>query len=280
MNVLTVDLKASNAKQQFVKSLHETGFAVLRNHPIKRELIDEVYARWKEFFADDSKNDYHYSEDTQDGFFPKSVSETAKGYDLKDIKEFYHYYPWGKKPESTAEASQALFDQMQALAATLLKWIEEETPEEIRSQFSMPLPDMITDCPTTMLRILHYPPFNGDEQEGAVRAAAHGDINLLTLLPAATDSGLQVQSKSGEWVDVPCDYGSIAVNIGDMLEMCSKHFYPSTIHRVVNPEGEAAQRSRLSLPLFLHARPEVQLSEQYTADDFLKERLRELGVLS
>lgn len=280
MNVLTVDLKASDAKQQFVKSLHETGFAVLRNHPVKKELVDEVYAKWKEFFADDSKNQYHFSEDTQDGFFPMSVSETAKGYDIKDIKEFYHFYPWGQKPELTAEVSQALFNQMQALAATLLRWVDEETPEDIRSQFSMPLSDMIADCPSTMLRILHYPPFNGDEPVGAVRAAAHGDINLITLLPAATDSGLQVQNKAGEWLDVPCDYGSIVVNIGDMLEMCSGHYYPSTTHRVVNPVGAAAGRSRLSLPLFCHARPEVQLSEQYTADEFLKERLRELGVLS
>ena len=116
----------------------------------------------------------------------------------------------------------------------------------------MPLPLMLEGSDHTLLRVLHYPPLTGDEEPGAVRAAAHGDINLLTILPAATEPGLQVMGKDGEWHDVPCDFGLLIVNIGDMLEEASGKYYPSTLHRVLNPTGQAATKSRISLPLFLH----------------------------
>jgi isopenicillin N synthase-like dioxygenase len=109
-----------------------------------------------------------------------------------------------------------------------------------------------------------------------VRAAAHGDINLLTMLPAATEPGLQVLGQDGAWHDVPCDFGLLIVNIGDMLEEASGHYYPSTVHRVLNPTGEAASKSRISLPLFLHPRREIVLSERYTVGSYFDERMREL----
>lgn len=280
MNVLKVDLQASDAAEQFAKSLHHTGFAVLTNHSIDPDLVNKVYEDWKAFFADESKHDYLFSSETQDGFYPMSISETAKGYDLKDIKEFFHFYPWGRAPSTIGNETRQLFEEMSGLASELLAKLDAEAPEEVRSKFVMPLSDMISECPRTMLRILHYPPFNGDEPEGAVRAAAHGDINLITLLPAATDAGLQVLDKDGNWQDVPCDYGSIVVNIGDMLDEASDGYYPSTTHRVINPAGDAARRSRLSLPLFCHARNEVRLSDRYTAGEFWTERLRELGHIS
>ena len=101
---------------------------------------------------------------------------------------------------------------------------------------------------------------------------------LLTILPAATAAGLQVVGKDGEWHDVPCDFGMLIVNIGDMLQEASQGYFPSTIHRVMNPAGSNAHVSRLSLPLFLHPKPEVVLSKRHTAQSYLDERLRELGM--
>ena len=113
---------------------------------------------------------------------------------------------------------------------------------------------------------------------GSVRAAAHTDINLLTVLPAANEPGLQVQAKNGEWLDVPCDFGMLIINIGDMLQEASQGYYPSTMHRVINPENRTHNVSRVSLPLFLHPRPEVVLSTRHTAGSYLSERLKELGM--
>jgi isopenicillin N synthase-like dioxygenase len=137
---------------------------------------------------------------------------------------------------------------------------------------------MINDSELTLLRVLHYPPLTGEIEPGSVRAAAHGDINLLTILPAATQAGLQVLGKDQEWHNVPSDFGMLVVNIGDMLDEASGGYYPSTQHRVLNPTGADALKSRVSLPLFLHPRPEVVLSERYTAGSYLDERLIELGA--
>lgn len=138
---------------------------------------------------------------------------------------------------------------------------------------------MIEGSEKTLLRILHYPPLEGDEELGAIRAGAHEDINLLTVLPAANEPGLQVKTKEGDWLDVPCDFGNLIINIGDMLQEASGGYYPSTTHRVINPEGADKTKSRISLPLFLHPKPEVVLSERHTANSYLMERLRELGVI-
>jgi isopenicillin N synthase-like dioxygenase len=119
----------------------------------------------------------------------------------------------------------------------------------------------------------------GDEEPDAIRAAAHEDINLITILPAANEPGLQVKGKDGEWIDVPCDFGSLIVNIGDMLQEASAGYYPSTTHRVINPDGTDMTKARISLPLFLHPRPDVVLSRRHTAETYLQERLKELGVI-
>ncbi|MEF1281752.1 2OG-Fe(II) oxygenase family protein, partial [Vibrio fortis] len=102
---------------------------------------------------------------------------------------------------------------------------------------------------------------------------------LLTVLPAANEPGLQVKTKDDQWLDVPCDFGNLIINIGDMLQEASGGYFPSTTHRVINPTGERQEKSRISLPLFLHPKPEVVLSEKYTANEYLMERLRELGVI-
>ena len=108
----------------------------------------------------------------------------------------------------------------------------------------------------------------------------HGDINLITVLPAGSQSGLQLQMQSGKWMDVQCEPEWIVINSGDMLNECSAGYYPSTIHRVINPKGDATRLPRYSMPVFIHPRDEVKLSDKYTARRFLDERLMEIGLKS
>lgn len=279
MKLNTIDYQAPNSAQHFVESLRETGFGVLTNHPIQKQLVEDIYNEWYGFFQSEQKNDFLFKAETHDGFFPASISETAKGNNVKDIKEYYHVYPWGRIPESLKANILAYYEHANALASELLSWIEQYTPADVAAKYSIPLPDMIAQSQKTLLRILHYPPMKGDEEMGAIRAAAHEDINLITLLPAANEPGLQVLTKEGEWIDVPSDFGSIIINIGDMLQEASGGYFPSTSHRVINPQGTDKTKSRISLPLFLHPNPQVVLSERYTADSYLMERLRELGVI-
>ncbi|MBR7799822.1 isopenicillin N synthase family oxygenase [Undibacterium fentianense] len=276
MLITPVDFTSPTAAKDFAESLHNTGFGVLTNHPLSQALLNSVYAEWYGFFQSEAKHQYAYDPQKYDGYFSPTVSETAKGYTKRDLKEFYHIYPWGRYPAEVSDAARRYYADGANLAATLLQWVEEYTPAEVKAKYSMPLSQMITGSEQTLLRVLHYPPLSGDEEPGAVRAAAHGDINLLTILPAATAAGLQVVGKDGEWHDVPCDFGMLIVNIGDMLCEASEGYYPSTIHRVLNPTGEEAKKSRVSLPLFLHPRPEVVLSARHTAGSYLTERLHEL----
>ena len=279
MKVQVVDYLNKDAPRLFTQSLRETGFGVLINHPIKQEIVESIYKNWYEFFSSEEKNDYAYDPKTQDGYFAPEISETAKGHTKKDIKEYYHIYPWGRIPASLHDEIMAYYKLASDLAAELLDWVEQNSPEDVAKLYSEPLSNMIKDTPNTLLRVLHYPPLTGDEEPGAIRAAAHEDINLLTILPAANEPGLQVQQKDGEWADVPCDFGSLIINIGDMLQECSGGYFPSTSHRVINPTGKASAKSRISLPLFLHPRDEVVLSDRHTQKTYLQERLRELGVI-
>ena len=276
MHLPVVDFTSPTAPQEFCKSLHETGFGVLKNHPLNQDLVESIYAEWLGFFKTEAKGKYAHDPVKHDGYFSPSVSETAKNNTKKDLKEFFHIYPWGRYPAEVSDNAQRYYAQGAALAATLLGWVEDNSPAEVKARYSMPLPKMIEGSDHTLLRVLHYPPLQGDEDPGAVRAAAHEDINLLTILPAATEPGLQVKGKDNAWFDVPCDFGYLIVNIGDMLQEASGHYYPSTSHRVLNPKGEGAKKSRISLPLFLHPRREVVLSERYTVETYFNERMEEL----
>ncbi|WP_318472192.1 2OG-Fe(II) oxygenase family protein [Photobacterium leiognathi] len=279
MKLEAVDYTAENAKQLFVESLRNTGFGVLKNHPIQQKLVQSIYDNWYQFFNSEEKTDFLFNVETQDGLFPTEVSETAKGHTKKDIKEYFHYYPWGQCPSALKQEIQQYYQEANELATELLSWVEEYSPNDISDKYSQSLSSMIDGSEKTLLRVLHYPPLKGDEELGAIRAGAHEDINLLTILPAANEPGLQVLAKDGSWIDVPCDFGNLIINIGDMLQEASSGYFPSTTHRVINPEGADKTKSRISLPLFLHPKPEVVLSEKYTADSYLMERLRELGVI-
>jgi isopenicillin N synthase-like dioxygenase len=278
MQVLSVNYHDTDAPIQFCKSLNETGFAILNNHPVDQTLLQQALSEWKAFFHSDRKIDFSYQKPSQDGYFPFKT-ENAKDSSVSDLKEFYHFYTWGKVPPELKEISTVTFNALKSLASDLLIWIESQLPEPLKNKLSMPLHQMIEDSPNTLLRILHYPPLSTADEPGAVRAAPHEDINLITLLPAATAPGLEVKDIQGNWHAVDCNPGSIVVNVGDMLQECTQHFYKSTTHRVVNPMGEAANESRFSMPLFLHSNGKVKLTDELTAEQYLNHRLREIGIL-
>jgi len=272
-----IDYKANNADLQFTQSLVEYGFAAFRNHPLDITRINRIYRDWAAFFASDKKFDYTYSKQAQDGFFSMDDAESAKGTDVKDYKEYYHYYTWGRCPDELKQDIADYYKEAHDFAAILLRWVEQYTPANIATHYSEPLSNMIEASELTLLRILHYPPVPQGQE--VCRASAHEDINLLTILPAAAGAGLEIQAMNDEWVSVPPNPETVLVNIGDMLQEASGGYYPSTTHRVAAPAVDQANLSRMSLPLFLHPRPDVKLSDRYTSEQYLQERLKELGVI-
>lgn len=286
MNIQTLDAQNLDPVA-LIKSLKETGFVVLTNHGIDKHLLAATYSKWESYFSQptDEKMKNLFGE-RHDGYFPMK-SENAKDYSVKDLKEFYHIFRATEAPEATIEhfgrgakvsPTHELMEALELLGLGVLSVIDKhlENPDtwiKTRSYLSR----SAYKSPSTLFRILHYPPVkNEDLSEGAVRAAAHEDINLITLLPAATQPGLQVKDIEGNWHEVECDPGSIIVNAGDMLQEYSKGEFKSTTHRVVNPDGPNV--SRYSMPLFIHPDPSTRLSEKYTAGEYLDERLRELGL--
>jgi len=277
--IKTIDFKSKNAGIQLVDSLHHSGFVILYNHPLGFNLITSVYDEWGDFFNSDAKYSYTFNPDTQDGYFPYRC-ENAKGYSTKDLKEFFHLYEWGKYPENISKKALLLYHELMAIGRKLLEWIDSYSPEKVKSKFSMPVSEMIANSRMNLMRIIHYPPLEADITDGAIRAGAHGDINLITVLPASSHSGLQIQMQSGEWMDVSCEPEWLVINSGDMLNECSGGYYPSTIHRVINPKGDDTRLPRFTMPVFIHPRDEVILSDKYTARSFLDERLMEIGLKS
>ena len=278
MKIETVDYTASDAGDRLARSLRETGFAVLSNHPIRADRIDEAYALWGGFFASDIKLNYVRDYEKQDGYFPFK-SEHAKDAQKKDLKEFYHVYPWGRVPEDLEAFTRQLYADLTAIGIELLSWLDQQMPDEISASLSMPLQEMMQASQQSLLRILHYPPVSAEEDTAAIRAAAHEDINLITLLLAGSQPGLQARDKQGQWHDVPCDPGMITINNGDMLSLATNGYFPSTTHRVINPDDKL-NLSRYSMPMFLHPHPDVKLRQDFTAEAFLQERLKEIGLKS
>jgi isopenicillin N synthase-like dioxygenase len=277
-DLTALDFQSADCDQQFVASLRDIGFAVLKNHPLDMTLVNTIYDEWRAFFSTDRKFEFELNKDTQDGYFSLQNAESAKGMAMKDFKEYFHYYTWGQCPAELRGHLQQYYAAAHELTATLLGWVESHSPTDVAKGYSEPLSNMIKDSQVTLLRVLHYPPMElglGD----TTWAAAHEDINLLTILPASDAPGLQVQQRNGEWLDVPSDANQLIVNIGDMLQEASSGYFPSTSHRVVTPAGTDNRAGRMSLPLFLHPRPEVVLSDRYSAGSYLHERLTELGVI-
>ena len=272
-----IDYTASTAPEAFFDSLKQYGFATLISHPLDMERVNRIYSAWRAHFAEGVASEFTMDPIRQDGYFSLDQAESAKGQAVRDYKEYFQFYRWGRCPSHLKHDLEAHFEDCLRFSTTLLRWVAEYLPADIVNRLSMPLESMIEDSAQTMLRVLHYPPV----ESGVVlpRAAAHEDINLLTILPASDGPGLELQLSDGQWIEVVNRPSQVVVNIGDMLQEATEGFLRSTTHRVASPDDGQAASGRMSLPLFLHPRPEVTLSSRYTADSYLGERLQELGVI-
>ena len=271
--ILAIGLDEVDAPAKFAKSFRETGFAIIKDHNISSDEIDRMYGVWTDFFASDEGPNFAVKPGESAGYFGYK-SENAKGSANKDLKEFFHAYQNKTLPNITEKETRDFQEKLIKMGSTLLRWLDQESEGHV--SFSEPLENMIDGSDMNLLRIIHYPPLPDNVEPGEVRAAAHEDINLITLLVTGTEPGLQAKDVNGNWHDVPCKPGYITVNSGDMLSMASKGHYPSTPHRVVNPPKQE-NRSRYSMPLFVHPRPDVLL-DKLTAGEFLDERLKEIGL--
>ncbi len=271
-----ISYTATGFDAAFMASLHEYGFAAVVDHPLDGDRVARIYGGWLAFFSSGEAADFRMDPVKQDGYFSLREAEHAKGFVERDFKEYFQFYPWGRCPESLQVDLASHFDAAVELGAELLSCIARSLPEAVTTELTEPLRDMIRDSEQSMLRVLHYPPVPVGRT--VLRAAPHEDINLLTLLPAADGPGLELQLRSGEWVSVPHSPGQLIVNIGDMLQEATGGYLPSTSHRVATPDAAQPAVSRMSLPLFLHPRPDVVLSPRYTARQYLMQRLDELGV--
>lgn len=283
LELAVIDYKAVDASFKFSKSLHEIGFAVIKNHGLDHGFIQDVYKSWEDFFTstDEVKADFEFESTTHDGFVSFDKSETAKGNNIKDLKMFYHFYKWGRCPDFLKEKTDRIYNQLEGLACDLLGSIEQYLPANIKENLCMPLSKMVKDSGHSLLRPIYYPSLNGSEPAGAIRSAPHEDIDMITLIAAPSEPGLQVKNKAGNWIDVPCDPAWLVINSGDMLDECTNGFYPSTTHRVINPKASenGVTKARLSMPLFLHPHSDVKLSDRYpTAEGYRQERFGEIGL--
>ncbi|MBA4284813.1 MAG: flavonol synthase [Xanthomonadaceae bacterium] len=281
----------------------EYGFCGVSHHGIPQVLIDEAYAVFRQFFAlpEDIKRRYAAGPGGTRGLTPFKV-ETAKGATLPDLKEFWHI---GREtPRDSKYAAimapnlwPAEVPDFRAKGYALYTALGELGRQVLAAlALNLGLPegwfDDKIDHGNSILRAIHYPPITSADIAN-VRAGAHEDINLITLLVGASEGGLEVLSRRGEWLPIITEGDSIVVNIGDMLQRLTNHVYPSTTHRVVNPRGDAARRARYSVPYFLHLNPDVLIDvlpscitpdnpKRYatpiTANDYLWERLREIKL--
>lgn len=271
-----IDFNDDDASHAFFDSLESFGFATLINHPLDMARVERIYSGWRSYFAAGVDSEFAMDPINQDGFFALEQAESAKGQVLRDYKEYFQFYDWGRCPSHLRQDLSDHFDDCVEFSSTLLQWVALHLPPDVVESLSMPLEEMIRESAQSMLRVLHYP--SVPKNAKLPRAAAHEDINLLTILPASDGPGLELQSQSGEWIEVVNRPSQVVVNIGDMLQEATGGYLRSTTHRVAATDPAVLERGRMSLPLFLHPRPDVVLSERYTAEAYLQQRLHELGV--
>ena len=277
MDVKLVDFTLPEAPRFFTESMLESGFAVITNHNIPRDEISDFYQAWEHFFVHEKPEEFLAKGEDQAGYFSEEKAETAKGNTAQDLKEYFQYWPGTKVPPHLTEITLSFFKKMIDMGLIAMLWLQENTDSSIWHRIDRPFPEYLSQ-EHTLLRVLRYPPMKGPIKPGATRAAAHEDINLITMLPAADEPGLELKSKStGEWFPLEAPAGSIVVNIGDMLQELTDGLLPSTSHRVVNPKPEHILNSRMTAPVFCHPHPELILSERYSAKDYLNERLKEIN---
>lgn len=296
-------------RDRFVKTwgdgLKEFGFVSLINHGVDQGLIRRTYDETKRLFALplDAKQRHTVPGGGGQRGYTGFGQEHAKNQTVGDLKEFWHVgrdlppdnarrstygeNQWPAELPAFKASTLALFDALDAAARVML--------QALADYFALPkdtFADMARDG-NSVLRIIHYPPLRNLFVPGAVRAAEHEDINLITLLCESTASGLEILTRDGEWLPVEAREGQIVVDSGDMLSRITNEVIPATTHRVVNPPSDQLDVERYSMPFFVHPWPECMLKvlepcvsadnpKRYpdiTADDFLRQRLREIGLI-
>ncbi len=295
-------------KQKFVDEIghaYETiGFVALKGHFLDDQLVDSLYTEIKNFFdlPVETKQQYEIPGIGGQRGYVSFGKESAKGKKEGDLKEFWHFGQYvednpileAKYPDNVRVNELPNFNEV---GKTVYKMLEKTAKYVLRSlAIHLGLEETYFDQyiknGNSILRPIHYPPIQ-EEPKGAVRAAAHGDINLITLLMGAQGKGLQVQNHDGEWIDAIAAPDELMINVGDMLSRHSNNRLKSTIHRVVNPPKELWGTSRYSIPFFMHPIADMKLNvldncidennpkqfEDITAGEFLTERLRELGLI-
>lgn len=294
-----VDSDLAGAAAAFGDAFGRTGFAVVSDHGIDAALIDRALAATRAFFALPQAVKAAYvvaGGGGQRGLTPFGV-EAAKGAAIADLKEFWHVgraLPPGHRFAAIMPANlwPAEIPDFHAAVADLYAALDHAGTRMLRAiAVDLGLAPDFFDEPVhdgnSILRLLHYPPV-GAAEAGAIRAGAHEDINVITLLLGAEEAGLQLQDRDGRWRAIAAPPGSLVCNIGDMLQRLSGGRLPSTTHRVVNPAPERAGVARFSTPFFLHFRPDYLIATMpggprdwppITADDYLRERLREIKLL-
>lgn len=298
----------SNKKQNFVnaigKAYEDIGFVALKGHFLDDNLVENLYSEIKNFFSLplETKQNYEIEGIGGQRGYVSFGKESAKGKKEGDLKEFWHFGQYvnsdDKKkydyPDNVIVDELPRFNEIGKQAYKML----EKTAKYVLRALALYLGleetyfDNYIRNGNSILRPIHYPPIT-QEPDNAVRAAAHGDINLITLLMGAQGKGLQVQNRNGEWIDAIAQPNELMINVGDMLSRHTNNKLKSTIHRVVNPPRELWNTSRYSIPFFMHPISEMKLNvlnecinekypkqfEDITAGEFLTERLIELGLI-
>jgi isopenicillin N synthase-like dioxygenase len=294
-------------KQQFIDKIghayENIGFVALKGHFLDKELVENLYTEIKNFFdlPIETKKKYEIPGIGGQRGYVSFGKESAKGKKEGDLKEFWHFGQYvdsdskyaKEYPENVTVNELAKFNEVGKKTYQML----EKTAKYVLRSLALHLGldetyfDKYIKNGNSILRPIHYPPIK-TEPKGAERAAAHGDINLITLLMGAQGKGLQVQNHEGDWIDAMAEPDEIMINVGDMLSRHSNKKLKSTIHRVVNPPKEMWGTSRYSIPFFMHPISDMKLNvlencidaenpkqfDDITAGEFLDQRLKELGL--
>ena len=295
--------KKSNFVKEIGKAYENIGFVSIKNYGLTAEEEEDLYKKTKLFFdlPLDKKIKYEKKELNGQRGYVSFGRETAKGFKHHDLKEFWHFGqtldkndPLNNEYEPNVYCEDIpefntigrnVFETLEKAGNTILKAIalylnlnEDYFKDKVYKGNSI-------------LRAIHYPPIKEDPGS-SVRAAEHGDINLITLLMGASASGLEVKDRSGEWISITAIPRHVVVNIGDMMSRLTNNVLHSSIHRVINPPKEEWSKPRFSIPFFMHPRSEMSLNclpscisldnpkkyDDITAGDFLKQRIKELRL--
>ncbi|MDJ0644988.1 MAG: 2-oxoglutarate and iron-dependent oxygenase domain-containing protein [Flavobacteriaceae bacterium] len=312
-NIPSVDLSDflsddPERKQKFVneigKAYEDIGFVALKGHFLSDDLVENLYSEIRKFFALPVKTKRKYEIEGIGGQrgYVSFGKESAKGKKEGDLKEFWHFGQYVEndpklEAEYPANVTVEELPEFNTVGKETYKMLEKTGVYVLRAlALFLGLDEHYFDSyaknGNSILRPIHYPPITSEPKD-AVRAAAHGDINLITLLMGAQGKGLQVQNHKGEWLDAIAEPDELVINVGDMLSRHSNNRLKSTIHRVVNPPREKWGTSRYSIPFFMHPISEMPLNclencideehpklyDDITAGEFLNERLVELGLI-